>query len=62
MEQLMSPTNVAEYVQVPVATVYRWRTHGEGPHGFRVGKHVRYRREDVDAWLDEQRNKRGSAA
>ena len=61
MEHLMSPTNVAEYVQVPLATVYRWRTHGDGPVGFRVGKHVRYRREDVDAWLEEQRDDRPAA-
>jgi hypothetical protein len=37
---------------VPPRTVYNWRTRGLGPRGIRVGRHVRYRLADVDAWLD----------
>lgn len=39
---------------VPVATVYNWRSTGYGPRGFRVGKHLRYRLADVEAWEDAQ--------
>ncbi|MGH8936884.1 MAG: DNA-binding protein [Acidimicrobiia bacterium] len=28
---------------MPAATLYQWRYRGEGPRGFRVGKHLRYR-------------------
>lgn len=51
---LMSPQEVADYLGVPVRSVYHWRHQGEGPAGFRVGKHVRYRPEDVDAWLEQR--------
>lgn len=52
---LLSPTDLASYLGLPVATIYRWRSYGYGPMGFRVGRHVRYRIEEVDQWLEEQR-------
>ena len=33
-----------------VETVKRWRKTGTGPKYIRVGKHVRYRLADVEAW------------
>lgn len=42
----------------PVHTLYRWRHNGDGPAGYRVGRHVRYRREAVEAWLEQQADKR----
>jgi excisionase family DNA binding protein len=51
---LMTPADLAQYLAIPLPTVYQWRTKGDGPLGFRVGRHVRYRRADVDRWLDEQ--------
>ena len=49
---LLSPQQLADYLGVPLATVYRWRCEGTGPRGIKVGKHVRYRQRDVEAWLD----------
>lgn len=51
---MMSPRELAEHLDVPESTVYSWRTRGGGPPGMRVGRHVRYRRCDVEAWLDRQ--------
>ena len=42
---------LAAYLGVPVATVYAWRSRGEGPRSLKFGKHVRYRPEEVEAWL-----------
>jgi len=53
-ERLLSPRQLAAYSNVSVATVYDWRHRRSGPPGFRVGKHVRYRRSDVDSWIDDQ--------
>lgn len=50
--EFLSPEGLANLLDVPVASVYAWRHRGIGPKGSRVGKHVRYRRSDVDAWLD----------
>ena len=36
---------------VPVKTLYEWRSRGDGPPSFRVGRHVRYRPEAIEAWL-----------
>jgi predicted DNA-binding transcriptional regulator AlpA len=55
---LLSPIELASYLGLPVATIYRWRTYGEGPLGIEVGQHVHYRLEDVDRWLDEKRRDR----
>ncbi len=41
---------VANYLGVPKQTIYCWRTSGYGPHGFRVGKHLRWRAATVLAW------------
>jgi excisionase family DNA binding protein len=51
---LMSTAELAEYVGVPLQTVYKWNKDGTGPQGIRVGKYVRYRRVEVDAWLDQR--------
>ena len=56
--QLLSPEELASYLGVPLATVYRWRSRREGPLGMRVGRHVRYRLKDVDRWLDERLEQR----
>jgi excisionase family DNA binding protein len=45
---------VAEYLGVPVATLYQWRYHDKGPRASKVGRHIRYRWADVEAWLDSQ--------
>jgi excisionase family DNA binding protein len=53
-EKLMSLTDVSEMLGIPVQTLYRWRYKGDGPAGYRVGRHVRYRREAVEAgWSNE---------
>ena len=53
-EKLMTPQEVAEYLAVPQRNLYRWRAEGTGPRAAKVGKHLRYRRADVERWLDEQ--------
>jgi excisionase family DNA binding protein len=53
-DRLLSIEDLSGYLQVPVNTLYQWRKTDKGPAGFRVGKYVRYRRADVDAWIDGQ--------
>jgi excisionase family DNA binding protein len=57
MEQrarLLTVQELAEYLGVPVATLYQWRHRREGPPGFRVGRHVRYRWSDVQEWIEQR--------
>lgn len=50
-----SPETLADWLGLPVATLYAWRSHGTGPPAHRVGRHLRYRRADIEAWLTTQR-------
>jgi excisionase family DNA binding protein len=46
--------DVAEYLRVPVQTLYQWRKRKYGPPAARVGRHLRYDPADVRAWFTEQ--------
>ena len=60
-ERLMTIAELSTMLGVPIDTLYGWRHRGEGPRGYRVGRHVRYRRSSVEAWLEEQADRRQSA-
>lgn len=53
-KKLMSIEDLAHHLDIPKNTLYQWRTKGYGPTGIRMGKYVRYRPEDVDAWVEQQ--------
>jgi excisionase family DNA binding protein len=57
-DKLMSLADLSEMLDIPVHTLYRWRHRGDGPVGYRVGRHVRYRREAVEAWLEQRADQR----
>jgi excisionase family DNA binding protein len=52
--KLARPAEVAEYLQKPDRTLEQWRYRGVGPRFIKVGRDVRYRWADVEAWLDQQ--------
>lgn len=54
-EGLMTEQDLARLLNVSLSTVKRLRAEGEGPDFIRIGKRaIRYRREDVDAWLQRR--------
>jgi len=53
-DRLLGPEEVAAFLGVPLRTIYRWRSQREGPRGYRVGRHVRYRLDDVERWLSDR--------
>lgn len=53
MERLLSVKEVANYLGIPVATLYQWRHKGCGPEAYRVGRHLRYDPSAVRTWLDD---------
>jgi predicted DNA-binding transcriptional regulator AlpA len=54
-DPLGTPEQVADYLQKPVKTLAEWRSRGDGPRYFKVGRNVRYDWADVRAWLARQR-------
>lgn len=57
VEPLLSVEDLAELCQVPPKTVHRWLYEGTAPPSLRCGKYRRFRRADVEAWLDGLRTK-----
>jgi excisionase family DNA binding protein len=54
LPDLATRRQVAAYTQISLPTLARWAGVGKGPKSVKLGALVRYRREDVLAWLDEQ--------
>jgi excisionase family DNA binding protein len=52
--ELMTVEEVAAYLRVPVGTLYQWHYLGTGPACAKIGRHLRYRRADVEAWVAER--------
>ncbi|MCW2853144.1 MAG: binding domain protein excisionase family [Nocardioides sp.] len=58
-DELLTIEEVAELIRMPVASLRYWRVLGTGPLGFIIGRRLRYWRQDVMDWLDEQRESTG---
>jgi len=59
-ETFLTTEEVLEYLQVNLRTVYRLIKAGKIP-AVRVGRQWRFRKRDIDAWLDSQRLRGGGA-
>jgi excisionase family DNA binding protein len=54
VDEYLTEAEVAELLKVSVGTVRRWRREGIGPPVLWAGGRPRYRRGDVDAWLQRE--------
>lgn len=52
-QRLWSVQDVAEYLGVPVGTLYDWRCKGYGPRAKKVGRYLRYEADVVRRWFAE---------
>lgn len=50
--RLMTISDVAEMVNIPVNTLRYWRQRGRGPTGARIEGRLLYREQDVMAWVN----------
>lgn len=61
-DELLTPEEVGPgWLKVPVKTLHQWRYTDRGPKAIRVGKHLRYRRSEVERWLQAQADQPRSA-
>jgi excisionase family DNA binding protein len=52
---LLNEKQVAEYLNLSLRTVRRWRAEGIGPpYVMMAGRYPRYRRADIDQWLQHR--------
>lgn len=55
--ELLTPQQTADFLQIAVVTLQTWRALGTGPQFHRVGRKIRYNREDVEAWVARKTEK-----
>lgn len=48
---VLTLSELAVHLRVNVQTLYDLRSQGRGPRGFRVGRELRFRRSEIEAWL-----------
>jgi predicted DNA-binding transcriptional regulator AlpA len=51
---LLNEHDVARLTGLSVASVRRWRLFGHGPRYLKLGAAVRYKAEDISAWLESR--------
>jgi hypothetical protein len=54
MLNLLTEEEVAKHLHVSLAALRRWRLEGRGPRFIKVSALVRYRPEELEAWLASQ--------
>ena len=60
--ELLSPDELAADLKVSPRTLAKWRCNGRGPQYMRLGHAVRYRRQDIDAWLEAKVSRNSAEA
>lgn len=62
-EKHLTVKDLAERLGVPVQTIYEWNSKGYPvcPHRLKLGRHVRYKLADVEAWERQHYAERGAA-
>jgi len=51
VDGVLSLSELCAQLQVSAQTIYDLRSQGRGPRGFRVGRELRFRISEIDAWL-----------
>ena len=51
VDGVLSLSELCSQLQVSAQTIYDLRSQGRGPRGFRVGRELRFRVSEIDAWL-----------
>jgi len=57
LEPMLTAGDVANFLGVPINTLYAWRGAGDGPKAHRFGKHLRFHRDDLIAFVASKRER-----
>tara|TARA_R110001583_G_scaffold165023_1_gene317485 strand:- start:5071 stop:5247 length:177 start_codon:yes stop_codon:yes gene_type:complete len=55
-DEILTLKELAEYLKLTEKTAYRLAAEGKLP-GFKVGGSWRFKSEDINAWIEEQKDK-----
>lgn len=51
---ILTTREAARYLGLAISTLNKWRCHGGGPVFVKLGRAVRYRQEDLNAFVEER--------
>lgn len=51
-DPLLTVDQVSDWLGVPKGTLYQWRSRSRGPRAIKVGNGIRYRRSEIENYLD----------
>ncbi len=54
-DEFLDIRQLSEWLGIAMPTIYTWRHRGEGPPAYKLNNRVRFRRSDVELWLEDQR-------
>lgn len=55
LAEFSTRAELAEFLKLAPQTLARWTVEGRGPRPTHLGRAVRYRRRDIEAYLNDQR-------
>ena len=58
-DEILTLKEVAEYLKLAEKTAYRLAAEGKLP-GFKVGGSWRFKKEDIEMWIEKQKNNKGN--
>ena len=56
-DEIMTVKELAEYLKIAEKTAYRFAAEGKVP-GFKVGSAWRFRKSEIEKWMDKQTDKK----
>ncbi|MCX5513366.1 excisionase [Kaistia algarum] len=54
VDRLLRPEEAAQELQNTAGTLAKWRMQSVGPKFVRVGRSIRYRKSDIERWLQSR--------
>jgi excisionase family DNA binding protein len=55
LDELLTLEELCTMLKITKATAYKQRSTGSGPPGYRIGKHLRFKRGEVLTWLETKK-------
>jgi excisionase family DNA binding protein len=56
MDNLLTPKQLSEALQVSKGVIYKWTHIGFVPH-YKIGGQVRFKEKEIEAWLNKRKRK-----
>ncbi len=54
---LLTETQAAQFLTMSIKTLQAWRARGRGPHFVKIGRSVRYQKELLMTFIEEQQRR-----